>query len=201
RDCKLTKQVLQELEVTLSNRNTENDWNKCLVMELGNKSSQLCVTTAVAFWAIWFSRNKFIHEGILNKAQEIASFVRNYTIEISQTEGITEFLQRNKNDIWRPPEGFVMGACEHQWQNVQDSTTIEAWACLQVVTFAEELGFQDICVEGDTLKVVKKLNDEHNDRILEGLLIERRASKFCFLKDQGHPEGFLRCKKGSYVFK
>ncbi|MBA0573547.1 hypothetical protein Golob_000816, partial [Gossypium lobatum] len=27
-----------------------------------------------------------------------------------------------------------------------------------------ELGFQDICVEGDTLKVVKKLNDEHNDR-------------------------------------
>ncbi|KAB1994689.1 hypothetical protein ES319_D13G114900v1 [Gossypium barbadense] len=107
RYCKLTKQVLQELEVTLSNRNTENDWNKWLVTELGNKSSQLYVTTAVAFWAIWFSRNKFIHEGILSKAQEIASFVRNYTIEISQTEGITEFLQRNKNDTWRPrpPEG------------------------------------------------------------------------------------------------
>ncbi|MFQ6649997.1 hypothetical protein Gotur_023635, partial [Gossypium turneri] len=29
--------------------------------------------------------------------------------------------------------------------------------------FAEELGFQDICVEGDTLTVVKKLNGEHND--------------------------------------
>ncbi|MBA0554275.1 hypothetical protein Golob_013390, partial [Gossypium lobatum] len=27
-----------------------------------------------------------------------------------------------------------------------------------------ELGFQDICVEGDSLTVVKKLNDEHNDR-------------------------------------
>ncbi|KAH1031841.1 hypothetical protein J1N35_044015 [Gossypium stocksii] len=54
-----------------------------------------------------------------------------------------------------------MGACTHQWQNVRESTTAEAWACLQAVTFAEELGFQDICVEGDTLTVVKKLNDEH----------------------------------------
>ncbi|KAG8482563.1 hypothetical protein CXB51_024137 [Gossypium anomalum] len=35
-------------------------------------------------------------------------------------------------------------------------------------------------------------------RILEGLLIEKRASKF-FLKDQGHSEGFLRWKKESYL--
>ncbi|MBA0810676.1 hypothetical protein Gohar_002646 [Gossypium harknessii] len=37
-------------------------------------------------------------------------------------------------------------------------------ACLQAVTTAEEMGFQDICVEGDALAVIKKLNFAEEDR-------------------------------------
>ncbi|MBA0853264.1 hypothetical protein Goshw_015455, partial [Gossypium schwendimanii] len=41
-----------------------------------------------------------------------------------------------------------------------------------------ELGFQDICVEGDSLTVVKKLNDEHNDRSEIADIIKELKSRY-----------------------
>ncbi|KAH1046986.1 hypothetical protein J1N35_037770 [Gossypium stocksii] len=45
-----------------------------------------------------------------------------------------------------------------------DPLIVEERACLQDVTLAEELGFRDICVEGDTLSIIRKLNFEEEDR-------------------------------------
>ncbi|MBA0816197.1 hypothetical protein Gohar_000888 [Gossypium harknessii] len=36
-------------------------------------------------------------------------------------------------------------------RNIKDPTMIEAYACLQVVVFVEEMGFRDVEVEGDSL--------------------------------------------------
>ncbi|MBA0839170.1 hypothetical protein Goarm_004931 [Gossypium armourianum] len=47
-------------------------------------------------------------------------------------------------------------------------------ACLQAVTMAEEMGFQDICVEGDALTVIRKLNFAEEDRSSHGMALEGR---------------------------
>ncbi|XP_040948464.1 uncharacterized protein [Gossypium hirsutum] len=55
-----------------------------------------------------------------------------------------------------------------QWlkeeENVVDSTMAEARACLKAVSFAEELVFQDVCVEGDALTIIRKLQSGEEDR-------------------------------------
>lgn len=44
------------------------------------------------------------------------------------------------------------------WEDVSDPVMAEAKACLQAITMAEEMGFQDICIEGDALTVIQKIN-------------------------------------------
>ncbi|KAK5835287.1 hypothetical protein PVK06_010975 [Gossypium arboreum] len=57
----------------------------------------------------------------------------------------------------------------------------EARACFQTVTMEEEMGFQDICVEGDALTVIRKLISVVEDRSCIRNLIQEikgRISKF-----------------------
>ncbi|KAG8478311.1 hypothetical protein CXB51_028049 [Gossypium anomalum] len=58
--------------------------------------------------------------------------------------------------IARNTEGQIMAACTHLNKYVMDSTVAEAPACLQSLIFTEDLGFQRIMVEGDTLTAMKK---------------------------------------------
>ncbi|MBA0570249.1 hypothetical protein Golob_003928, partial [Gossypium lobatum] len=51
-----------------------------------------------------------------------------------------------------------MGACVYPVNNIRDSTTVEVVVCLQAVTFTEEMGFDDVVIEGDSLTIIKKLN-------------------------------------------
>ncbi|MBA0868342.1 hypothetical protein Goshw_012074 [Gossypium schwendimanii] len=44
-----------------------------------------------------------------------------------------------------------MASCTYPWENISDSIMAKVKLCLQAVTMAEEMGFQDICVEGDAL--------------------------------------------------
>ncbi|KAH1032788.1 hypothetical protein J1N35_044962 [Gossypium stocksii] len=49
-------------------------------------------------------------------------------------------------------------------RSILDPKRAEARACLQAVTMAEEMGFQDICVEGDVLTLIRKLTLAIEDR-------------------------------------
>lgn len=55
--------------------------------------------------------------------------------------------------------GLTMGSCTYPIKNVRDSTTTEAYACLHGIIFANELGFNDIVVEGDSLAVLENLRN------------------------------------------
>ncbi|MBA0817420.1 hypothetical protein Gohar_021929 [Gossypium harknessii] len=57
-----------------------------------------------------------------------------------------------------------MASCIYLVENVRDPTMVEAWACLQAVTFAEDLGFREVCMEGDALTVIRKLKAANNDK-------------------------------------
>ncbi|KAK5820251.1 hypothetical protein PVK06_025297 [Gossypium arboreum] len=57
----------------------------------------------------------------------------------------------------------------------------EAMACLQAVTMAEEMGFQDILVEGDALTIIRKLNSAEDDKSSISSLIKEikgRGNRF-----------------------
>lgn len=48
---------------------------------------------------------------------------------------------------------------------------MEAYACPQAVAFAEEMGFREVDIEGDSLKIVKKLVSHELDRSISGNII------------------------------
>ncbi|KAK5843152.1 hypothetical protein PVK06_005595 [Gossypium arboreum] len=66
--------------------------------------------------------------------------------------------------IARNIEGFVMASCIYPSKNIVMPVMVEAWACLHAVKFGEDLGFRDICVEGESLIVIKGINDAKDDR-------------------------------------
>lgn len=48
----------------------------------------------------------------------------------------------------------------------------EARACLQAITKVEEMGFQDICVEGDAVTVIRKLNSREISKAEHGMALK-----------------------------
>lgn len=66
--------------------------------------------------------------------------------------------------VTRNKDGLVMASCTYPWENITDPTTAKAKACLQAITMAKEMGFREICVEGDALTVIRKLTQEKQIR-------------------------------------
>ncbi|MBA0600224.1 hypothetical protein Gorai_006419, partial [Gossypium raimondii] len=56
-------------------------------------------------------------------------------------------------------EGLIMVLCTYPYENVVDPAVAEIRACLQAVTFMEELGFLEIINEGDALTIIKKTKE------------------------------------------
>lgn len=74
-----------------------------------------------------------------------------------------------------------MVACTFPWENIPDPVMAEARACLQAVTMAEEMGFQDIIVEGDALTIIRKLNSSVEDKSnISSLIKEIKGRKHRF---------------------
>ncbi|MBA0847404.1 hypothetical protein Goshw_017470 [Gossypium schwendimanii] len=57
-----------------------------------------------------------------------------------------------------------MVACTYPWENISDPVMAETRACLQAIIMAKDIGFQDICIEGDALTIIRKLNSADEDR-------------------------------------
>ncbi|MBA0845977.1 hypothetical protein Goarm_022190, partial [Gossypium armourianum] len=66
--------------------------------------------------------------------------------------------------IFRDFEGHILVACTYPNTFVADATTVEARACLQTVVVAEELGFRNLVVEGDSLEIIKKIQTLEEDK-------------------------------------
>ncbi|MBA0845487.1 hypothetical protein Goarm_022952, partial [Gossypium armourianum] len=48
----------------------------------------------------------------------------------------------------------------------------EARACLQAIIMAEDMGFQDVCIEGDALTIIHKLSSADENRSCISSLIK-----------------------------
>ncbi|MBA0590166.1 hypothetical protein Gorai_018882, partial [Gossypium raimondii] len=78
------------------------------------------------------------------------------------------FLQQSNKAvsgiIIRNYTGLVIGLCSYLIHNVRYLTIAEAYTCLKGAVFAEEIGFSDVIMEGDSRIVIKKLQNHGNDR-------------------------------------
>ncbi|MBA0613640.1 hypothetical protein Godav_014033 [Gossypium davidsonii] len=79
---------------------------------------------------------------------------------------------------WETPDGDMAKInFDASFQQDLNTSKAEAWACLHVVTFGEELGFLEICVEGDTLMVNKGVTTTREDRSCISNVIKAVKSK------------------------
>lgn len=62
--------------------------------------------------------------------------------------------------IIRDCQAQVMGSCAYPLGRVDDPTTVEALACLRSISFALDLRFRSVEVEGDSLIVIKKMKEK-----------------------------------------
>lgn len=74
--------------------------------------------------------------------------------------------------IVRNEEGSVMAALSYRDQCVTEPIHIEALAALRAVIFATDMGFRDICLEGDSQDIIKAINSNSIDFSPVGHLIE-----------------------------
>ncbi|KAA3469009.1 reverse transcriptase [Gossypium australe] len=185
RDCSFTKQILQGMDVADSEDNREPTWKDWLVKEFNMQNTKICEVKAIVYWALWYNRNKVRHEGVRGHVRDILAFIKAYHTEVSSLRVFTiqttsihkEVTKRSISGIIaRNKDGLVMAACTCPWDNIPDPTTAEARACLQAIDMAEGMGFHEICVEGDSLTVINKINSEMEDRsIISSLIKEIRG--------------------------
>ncbi|KAK8623516.1 hypothetical protein V6N13_118399 [Hibiscus sabdariffa] len=150
---------------------------------------------AVIYWAVWFSRNKLVHEGYKSSIYEVSSFITTFICEhdsicrpngsahpivVPRWEAPQEAVVKINFDsafschshsatsgiVARDNESFILAACVFPHSNVSDAFVAEALACLQAVHFAKDMGFLNVTIEGDSLSVCKKLNFSSQDRSL-----------------------------------
>lgn len=186
-DCSFTRQVLRGLGVSISTCNREPIWKKWLETEFVSQNTEARKIRSIAYWAIWYNHNKIYHEGVREQVNKVVGFVRAYYAESNFMKEVFKNTYEAHSLVWKPLDndiikinfdasfnqvtkisvsgiiarnrkGLVMAACTFPWENVSDPVTAEARACLQAITMAEEMGFRYICIEGDVLTIVRKLN-------------------------------------------
>ncbi|KAA3486627.1 reverse transcriptase [Gossypium australe] len=210
RECPFTHQVLRRVGMPLSTDNREASWKNWLASEFENQNIEACKIRSNAYWAIWYNHNKLYHEGVREHVNDVVGFIKAYYTEIfsigerlkntnvstcsgwkspdndiikinfdasfnrNTRRSISEIIARNK-------EGLTMAACTFPWENISDPVMAEARACLQAMIMAEEMGFQNICIEGDALTTIRKLKSAEEDRSCISSLIKEikgRVSNF-----------------------
>ncbi|KAK9004257.1 hypothetical protein V6N11_002063 [Hibiscus sabdariffa] len=66
--------------------------------------------------------------------------------------------------VARDSHGFILAACTCPHRGIADAFIAEAVACEKAVSFALDLGFRSVQIEGDSLSVIKKINSTAMDK-------------------------------------
>ncbi|KAA3476900.1 reverse transcriptase [Gossypium australe] len=144
------------------------------------------------FGALWWSRNKLIHENIRQTSRDV-TWVHAYTQEIDSLISVEQkpthrpcvkwnrpgesyvrvnfdavFLQQNHQSfvgiIIPDHNGLVLGSCSMKNDYILDSFIAEARAAIQALQFAADMGFTNVEIEGDSRTVISKISSRNLDR-------------------------------------
>ncbi|KAK8974367.1 hypothetical protein V6N11_034921 [Hibiscus sabdariffa] len=131
-------------------------------------------------------RNEIVHERSACSTAKVSTFILAFLLELESLVDIPAPKTGIKDVKWFPPDGdiikinfdasfhicskssvsrvvarnsqgLIVAACTHPHSRVVDAFIVEALAYKLAVTFAIDLGFHSVMVEGDSLSVIKKL--------------------------------------------
>ncbi|KAG8472386.1 hypothetical protein CXB51_034209 [Gossypium anomalum] len=138
-----------------------------------------CSKILTTMWLLWHARNQYVMEGKQQSVQEIRTKIESFIMQSSVIKERLPKKQRSMSSKWLPPErvvvkinldatfkqnlrqfcssfvirndlGLVMGSGSILNSNVADAFSAEALACFQALTFAKEMGFSQVVIEGDS---------------------------------------------------
>ncbi|GMI87307.1 hypothetical protein like AT3G09510 [Hibiscus trionum] len=166
-----------------------SEWLQWMFTKHTNYQHAEIITT---IWAIWYGRNKKVHEGVTQSTVEVVIFIKKYFSELRMsTTSLTHHSVR-ENVRWIPPpatytkvnvnasfllsetksitgivirdnEGEIIGAAYQINLNVVNVFEAEALAVTQGLVFAEEIGCLDIILEEDSKSIISKLKNRNDD--------------------------------------
>ncbi|MBA0792541.1 hypothetical protein Gohar_017034, partial [Gossypium harknessii] len=114
--------------------------------KLNGEQPVTCRLILITVWAIWFNHNKQVMEGKHLSSQDICTKISRLVRELNH-------LDRMLHGFWR---GY-----QDRWFSIRAPS--EALSCLQGLSFAKEMGFNFVMVEGDSRSTITKINQEKED--------------------------------------
>ncbi|OMO56999.1 hypothetical protein COLO4_35519 [Corchorus olitorius] len=192
----------------------------------------ISITTA---WTIWNDRNLELHDGHRRNPSEVVEFIRSYLLEFQRCQqAVTTRSVIVEQVRWKAPargiykinfdggfqassrlggfgavardsEGKVLGAIAGPLLMVRDIFAVEALEALKAISWAKDMGFQDVALEGDALTIIRKLNSSSPDLSPIGPYIEEiqsycslfRSCIFAHVKRDGNTVANSFAKHGS----
>ncbi|KAK8551365.1 hypothetical protein V6N12_040009 [Hibiscus sabdariffa] len=147
----------------------------------------------ISYWALWYAKNEIIHESRPFSAISVSSFILSFLLELESSIVVPASNSLIKDVKWFPPDGsiiklnfdasfnsasnssvsgivardshgFILAACTCPHRGIADAFIAEAVACEKAVSFALDLGFRSVQIEGDSLSVIKKINSTAMDK-------------------------------------
>ncbi|KAK8636734.1 hypothetical protein V6N13_124472 [Hibiscus sabdariffa] len=192
KECTFIEGFLKAQGIHLVIYSADVSWKDRLALTFQGLSSIHKYALMVTFNTVWYARNKLVHEGLKPVLSNTLSFILASLKEYDMLQAHTclmptvtqlkwraslenevkvnfdsTFIQQSMRSvsgvICRDNEGFILAACSFMHLSVRDTFMAEALSCLQAITFAWELGFTRVVVEGDSRTVIMKCQSEDND--------------------------------------
>ncbi|KAK8669557.1 hypothetical protein V6N13_106985 [Hibiscus sabdariffa] len=192
RECAFVKQILDAQGVRCSVPVADLSWKECLAQTFVSLSMRQRQALMITFYSVWYTRNQVLHEGLAPSVSSSISFVEAFLSEHDLFNSQASPRPLRLHDNWVAPamsviklnfdasydaspgkfvsgvlcrdnDGFILVACSKPHSHVADPFQAEALACLVAVTFAKDLGFTRVIVEGDSFTIIKKCASEAID--------------------------------------
>ncbi|KAG8484135.1 hypothetical protein CXB51_022932 [Gossypium anomalum] len=192
RDCLIAAQVWSKLNVQWPNSITNSNFKEWLSWVLESSDSNKKYVIAIAIWALWFARNKYVHKNKMQSAEEIVTFIRSFDLEYRGCALNLKHLKLRSMIKWMPPpqgwvkinvdawisvnknravsgfiirndEGLIMGSGFKGHHLTWSVVIAEALAVLHRLQFALEMRFTKVILESDSRLIVQNIQQSSED--------------------------------------
>ncbi|KAA3455898.1 reverse transcriptase [Gossypium australe] len=179
RECPATVEVWSELQFREEIISDNRDFEQWLIWVFEQVNLHQCRIFCCALWAIWGDWNWRIHNKKVSTGAEIGNFIINYLAEIDDSVKINvdgAFDSHNNISasgvVVRDNEGSVLLSWSKIHKGVHSAFEAEAVACREAVQIGVEHGWPKIIIEGDSLTIIKKCQNQDRDRSMLGAYIQ-----------------------------
>ncbi|GMI84947.1 hypothetical protein HRI_002164000 [Hibiscus trionum] len=192
RECWYSTAILEAQGISLPISTSILPWKEWITNAYNSLSDTDKKSFVVSCWAIWYARNKVVHENQPTTVEEAVAFIQAYIREHDNLHNAVQPTPSPRTQQWTAPHGnlikanfdaaycvqskvsvsgvicrdnagLIMRACTIKHQHVANVFLAEALACRDAVNFAKDLGLTRAIFEGDSLTIINKLNSSSAD--------------------------------------